>query len=214
MRQEGKGTRLRQRGKEDGGCWGGTGSAVPPPTHSGCDCLSSGAPLPGLGSRHLQRRPTASPREAEAASRPYSLPQSHPWDRGTPASPAPRCHHGLQPWGYPWGWGRAVGLGTCCGVGDTLWGWGRTCQLSLLGEVGGAGAAGDPDERGGHLGVPAVHIHVTAGHRQLESKGTGGSAPSGAGREARQWDRGLRSAPWPPGRECADWAGIIVFPGP
>lgn len=59
-------------------------------------------------------------------------------------------------------------------------GQGRTCQLSLLGEVGGAGAAGDTYKRGRHLGVPAIDIHVTAGHRQLKTRGTGGLAPSGA----------------------------------
>lgn len=61
-----------------------------------------------------------------------------------------------------------------------LRGRGRTCQLSLLGEVGRAGAAGDTYERGRHLGVPAIDIHVTAGHRQLKTRGTGGLAPSGA----------------------------------
>lgn len=59
-----------------------------------------------------------------------------------------------------------------------LWGWGRTCQFSLLGEVSRAGAASDTHEGGSHLGVPAIDIHVTAGHRQLKTRGTGRLAPS------------------------------------
>lgn len=57
-------------------------------------------------------------------------------------------------------------------------GQGRTCQFSLLGEVSRAGAAGDTHEGGSHLGVPTIDIHVTAGHRQLKTRGTGRLAPS------------------------------------
>lgn len=134
-------------------------------THSGCDCLSSGALLPGLGSRHLQRRPTTSPRRDEASSRPTSIPS---WCRSTPASPrAALPTRGDRAAPASFGTRRHRGRG-------------HTCQLSLLGEVGRAGAAGDTYERGRHLGVPAIDIHVTAGHRQLKTRGTGGLAPSGA----------------------------------
>lgn len=44
---------------------------------------------------------------------------------------------------------------------------GGTCKLSLLGQVGRAGAAGDAHQGGCDLGVTAVHIQVTAGQGQL-----------------------------------------------
>jgi len=138
-------------------------------THSGCDYLSSGALSPGLGSRHLQRRPIMSPRGDEVASRPTSIPG---WHRSTPQSRPP--HPGGQ---------DSPGQLRCSPSPPAprrLRGRGRTCQLSLLGEVSRAGAAGDTYERGRHLGVPTIDIHVTAGHRQLKTRGTGGLAPFGA----------------------------------
>lgn len=40
---------------------------------------------------------------------------------------------------------------------------GSTCELSLLGQVRRAGAAGDTHQGGCDLGVAAVHIQVAAG---------------------------------------------------
>lgn len=145
-------------------------------THSGCDCLSSGALLPGPGSQHLQQSPTTSPRGCKAASRPTSIPD---WCRSTPAppEPPPAPAHRAAPAGFG---ARHHHLPAPGLVTDLPAPWGHTCQLSLLGEVGRAGAAGDTYERGRHLGVPAIDIHVTAGHGELKGRGTGGSAPSRA----------------------------------
>lgn len=174
----GRGTWLGERGTRMGkGLWGWRGKAVPPvgsqcQTHSGCDCLSSGALLPGLGSRHLQRKPTMSPGGDKAACHPTSIPG---WRRSTPASPRaplPTCKDRAAP--------ASFDVRHSLPAPRRLRGRGRTCQLSLLGEFGRAGAAGDTYERGCHLGVPAIDIHVTAGHRQLKTRGTGGLAPSGA----------------------------------
>ena len=53
------------------------------------------------------------------------------------------------------GRGREVaGLGSW-GAGKQ---WAGTCKLSLLGQVGWAGAAGDAHQGGGDLGVSTVHI--------------------------------------------------------
>lgn len=42
---------------------------------------------------------------------------------------------------------------------------GSTCELSLLGQVSRAGAAGDTYQGGCDLGVTAVHVQVAAGQR-------------------------------------------------
>lgn len=44
---------------------------------------------------------------------------------------------------------------------------GGTCKLTLLGQVGWAGAAGDPHQGGCDLRVSTVHVQVAAGQRQL-----------------------------------------------
>lgn len=90
--------------------WVGSGEERQSWTHSGCDCLSSGALWPGLGSRHLQETHGVTQRGQGCTG--ASVPHG---DR-----PAPFLSLILRP--------------------------GRTCEFSLLGEVGGAGAAGDTNE--------------------------------------------------------------------
>lgn len=127
------------------------------------------------------KRPTMSRRGDKAAPHPTSIPGWH-W--------SPRAPRGDR---------AAPGLSLAVTPGP-----GRTCEFSFLGEVGGAGAAGDTDERRRHLGVPAVDIHVTAGHGQLESRGTAGSAARRAGDNDPAQPRWERTA----------WPGGIVFPSP
>lgn len=45
-----------------------------------------------------------------------------------------------------------------------------TCKLTLLGQVGWAGAAGDTHQGGCDLGVTTVHVQVAAGQGQLWSE--------------------------------------------
>lgn len=47
---------------------------------------------------------------------------------------------------------------------------GGTCELTLLRQVGWAGAAGDAHQGGRDLGVSTVHIQVTAGQGQLQEE--------------------------------------------
>lgn len=67
---------------------------------------------------------------------------------------------------------RGAGRGTRRGAPrDGTWGGagqgGGTCELSLLGQVSRAGAAGDAHQGGGDLGVSTVHVQVAAGQGQL-----------------------------------------------